>query len=324
MNKYFVVGAVCLGALTAQAGTPPQVIQTSTARVGSPMRPDAWGPTSTRAAVNPDDAQGAQSPADDPVLEATLPKLLFDAGEPVDLSISLQSRTGGGIEGADIGVEDEYTRKSLDRRSHGRRQTATSQGHGQYHVTLDNSPGEHTLTIRGTATFRGHTVHRATSSSYTVASGAVTIVGMGKVRIKGPMVVVPLYVTCRQAGYVSISATIANKDSLVANVQVGAFLDAGASTVDLTFRQADLVEPGPYQLVKVMAMVSDDQGGTLAAALNMVGHPFNVAGGGHGHEPPPATDDRGQIVGGPYGEGEAVTANEPVPTEPAPSLPDPR
>jgi hypothetical protein len=171
--------------------------------------------------------------------------------------------------------------------------------HGQSVVVLDNTPGEHFLTIAADA----GKVHRQTTLSYTVATGTVKVTDVGKPRTDGVMVAVPLIVTATRPVYVTITATLAAKDTAVAHAQVGAWIDAGVSTLDLTFRQADLVEPGPYRVVHVMAMVTDSQAGPeMAAVPDHVGQPFMLPGGGHGQEPPPLRNADGEAVGGPYGD----------------------
>lgn len=302
MNRFLIVGAVLCCAVAARANEAPRVTMSTTGRIGSPIVPDAWAASPATASVNPEHALGQRpaSPVDDPVLDVLLPKQFFNAGESVVLTTHLRGRDGTDIDGAEITVTDNYSRGE---------QVPTQQqfkgqarGHGRHAVTLDTTPGEHFLTIAADGKVHGNDVHRATSHMYTVATGSVAITDVGKVRSDGAMVTVPLSVTAQRPVYVTITATLAAKQIAVAHAQVGAWIDAGASTLDLAFRLADLVEPGPYRVVHVMAMVTDRMAGPeIAAVPDTVGHPFNINGGGHGHEPPPLTNERGEVVGGPYG-----------------------
>lgn len=275
MKRTLTIGAVlCLCAFAAHAG-PPQVTQGSTNRIGGPLKP--WKFARDRQ----------PGPAANPlVLDASLPKQFFDAGEPIVLTVTFVDGT--------VTVSDEYTRNEVDDPKAPQVIKATAKGRNTYVATLDMSPGKHTLTIDGDAVFNGRPLRGHDSQVYTVATGAVRITDVGKVRSDGATIAVPLLITSTKGAYVNITGTLVAGNTEVARADVGAQIDVGASSIDLTFRQADLVEPGPYRLTKVMAMVPAPTGGAdLAAAVENVGHPFNIAGGGHGKEPQPPTDQFG-------------------------------
>ena len=278
MNRTIVGVGAALIACVAYAAQPTS---SATGRVGVPLstlQPDA----TISASVDPAAVvAGDRSPADDPVLDVGLTKQMFEPGEPIVLTTHMHSRAGKDVEGANVQVIDTTTRSvgDTDLKRHAPAK-AQAKGHGRHALTLDNTPGEHHVTVFAEA----GSVHRTTSRFYTVATGKVKILDVGKVQTTANgMVEVPLKVVCQQREFVEISAVLASGDTAVAQASVGGMLDAGASTMPLTFRLADLVEPGPYRLVNVVARISSDLGFELAAAPGAVGQSFNVVGSGHGH-----------------------------------------
>ncbi len=263
-------------------------------------------------------AAGNQSPAADPVFDVTLPKQDFDAGEPITLTTHLHTLAGADIDGGTVTIVDRD--KSLRERSRAKGQ---AQGHGRHTLLLDTTPGEHTIIVESDAVVSGQSVHRATTHFYVVADGTVKVIGIDKVSTTaGGLVIVPVKVVSRARGHLTLAGVLAAGGTAVAQAQVGVQLDKGASTVPLTFQLADLVEPGPYRLVDVTASigigVADD---VLAAAPGTVGQPFNVAGSGHGHAPPPLTNERGEVVGGPYGDPNTPPVDAFAPPDATPGAP---
>jgi hypothetical protein len=152
-------------------------------------------------------------------------------------------------------------------------------------------------------------------------------VDVGTPRSEGESFIVPLKVICTKPGgeYAYISAVLASRDTAVARCDVGVNLKAGASTVELPFNYADLVESGPYRLVEVFARQSDPMlGPQLAAAPRAVGKPFDGLRAGTGHEPPGEVMDSVRnnaplVVPTPYGEGDTDVAPDTLPPD-APQL----
>lgn len=297
MNRMYLVGVALAAAVAAQA----QVTSSVTGRVGTPL---TQGATTITGSVDPQAAlAGNQSPAADPVLDVSLPKQDFEPGETIVLTTHLHTRAGADVDG-DVHVMDTTARNDghTQMKQHPMVK-AQPKGHGRHTVVLDNTPGEHTIAVESDAVVNGNSLHRMTSHYYVVATGKVKVLGVDKVSttVDG-MLVVPVKVVSTEREYVSVQGVLASGNTAVAQAKVGVQLDKGATTVPLTFRLADLVEPGPYRLVNVVAMMGSDLGPELAAAPGTVGQPFNVAGGGHGHEPPPLRNERGEVVGGPYGD----------------------
>ena len=295
MNRMYLIGVVLVAAVAA----PAQVTSSVTGRVGTPL---TQGATTITGSVDPQAAlAGNQSPAADPVLDVSLPKQDFEPGELIVLSTHVHTLGGADVDG-DVYVQDTTTLSGGKRRLHPSVKAQTK-GRGRHTLVLDNTPGEHMLGINSDAVIGGNSVHRTTSHYYVVATGKVKVLGIDKVSTTANgMVVVPVKVVSTEREYVSVQGVLASGNTAVAQAKVGVQLDKGATTVPLTFRLADLVEPGPYRLVNVVAMMGSDLGPELAAAPGAVGQPFNVAGGGHGHEPPPLRNERGEVVGGPYGD----------------------
>lgn len=239
-----------------------------TARVGTPETapdPVVLGP------VDPGDLDRAQTPVNvgDPVLEVRMEKDVYEVGEPIELNTRLNRRDKSGVEGADVRViVDDKRTINLSRKVKGQK--------GEYVARLDDTPGEHNLEVYADVVIDGNSVHRATSYFYVVANGNVRVKDHGRVRIDATTVRVPLELTVKAHGYYQIAGTLVAQGTTVAYADLGAFIDPGKDTVDLTFNRADLVEPGPYTLRAVTVTQYGPGGRQIATAPRQVGEPFDV------------------------------------------------
>jgi hypothetical protein len=281
--------------------------------------------TTVSVAVDPDQPPGAAS-TDTAVLDTQLPKLFYDAGEPVVLTTHLHTRGGADVDGGTVEVDDQVVAGVMDQARPGKqRQKGQRRGRGRHSVVLDNSPGEHQIVVTTDAVdAHGNSVHRAVAQTYTVASGELRFLDVGSVHPEGSKLAVPLKVVSPQGGIFSISATLASGSTAVARAENLVTVPPGASTVAVYFEQSDIVEPGPYRLVDVSAQGGGDTSPTLAAAPHDVGKPFWAAHAAG--EPPPRYNEDGHLAGGPYGRGPDFSQPPPtpdvaqyVPAQPAPS-----
>ncbi|HVO25034.1 MAG TPA: hypothetical protein VMW56_15535 [Candidatus Margulisiibacteriota bacterium] len=267
MPMLILLVAFC--AAPAFAGATPHA---TTTRVGAPLTPTQLTLTDYTGMDAP--APGT-SPSGDPAFDVTLPKLAYDAGEPVILTTHLRGHAGD-IDGGTVTIEDEHGGPVR----HGK-----PQGNGHHTVVLDASPGEHFVVVSSDAVVGGNSVHRATSYHYVVANGHVKI-AVEAPHVSADTLLVPLTLTAKQAGLVSVSATLATTTTAVARADASVQLDRGTTTVDLPFPHADLVEPGPYRLVNVTVHDTDPREGEQLAGVLTASAPFNSPLAPTGQEPP--------------------------------------
>lgn len=282
-------------------------------RLGTPLgNPNAGVPISVGIAA--DQPPGHQPSPDTVVLDVQLPKMYFDAGEPVVLTTHLHTRGGVDMDGGDMAVDDSVVAGPMDHdeqqkgRKHGQ-----AKGNGQHQAALDNSPGEHNLTVwRDAVDAHGNSVHQAVAGFYVVATGEITFLDVGSVHPVGDLLVVEL--KARSTGGVFVvSATLASGPIAVARAETQVQLSPGKATIELPFAKADIVEAGPYRLVDVMA--HGGMGLGMAAAPHDIGEPFQAAHADH--EPEPLRNEEGALVGGPYGPAPDLQP-------PSPPVPDPQ
>jgi hypothetical protein len=307
MKQFIAVSiAFCASAAVAQC-----------VRIGAPL--SGFSQDGSITADSDPDQLGAvpASPVADPVLDISLPKLMFDAGDPVVLATHLHTRAGTDVDGGDVTVIDQFSKSNDPHTQFKKPMKGQAQGHGKHAIVLDNAPGEHFLTVSSDAVINGNSVHRAIGYSYVVSTGSVKFIDVGTPRSEGESFIVPLKVICTKPGgeYAFISAVLASGQTAVARSDVGVNLKPGASTVDMPFNYADLVESGPYRLVEVFARESDPMlGPQLAAAPRAVGKPFDGLRAGTGHEPTgegsmdSVRRNAPPIVPTPYGQGDTEIA----------------
>jgi hypothetical protein len=123
-----------------------------TARLGQPLSDVVQPPPAIGVVADPNQPPSARSSEDDAVLELTLPKAAFDAGEAVTLGVKMRTRSGAALHPA-IETEDLYQTGVMDRGARARKRG----------TALDNRPGDHTVTVYADAVdAHGNSVHRAT------------------------------------------------------------------------------------------------------------------------------------------------------------------
>jgi hypothetical protein len=275
--------------------------QGNSVRLGNPLKTAPVNAVSV--ATDADQPPGHASSPDTAVLDVQLPKMYYDAGEPVVLTTHLRTRGGRDLEGGDMEVDDTVARGVMDHEAKpGKRRKGQAKGHGKHRATLDNSPGDHNLVVSVDALDKhGNSIHRAAAHVFVVSTGELQFKDVGSVYAAGGALVVPLKVKVtgrQQPGDFLISAILANEQTAVARAEVLVDLPPGDATVELRFQQSHIVEPGPYHLVGVMANGSNEWGATLAAAPHDLGRPFQAAHADH--EPEPLRNEDGAIVqGGP-------------------------
>jgi len=306
-----IVGLMVVGAC-ALAYAAPTVLSATTTRLGGPLADLDPQLTVSDAVGNGQDPAQRTSPPGDPVLDVSLPKQLYNAGEPVVLTTHLHGAAGD-IDGAVITVEDAHG-LSGDTRAHYPDTVRHGQavGQGRHTTQLDTTPGEHVITVSADAVVNGNSVHRSTTHAYTVADGHVKVIDVGTPYVTTDDVLhVPLKLVCTAGtAWVKVSAVLASGPTAVARADVSANVQAGAAVVDLPYRHADLVEPGPYRIVRVVVEDSDERmGPQLAAAADAVGQPFNVALAPTGREPADLAPNYGRgpraplVLPTPWGQG---------------------
>jgi hypothetical protein len=309
MNRLAVVGALCVAAIAAAQPKGNCV------RLGTPI---AVPPNAVSTSVDADQPPSRQSTPDTAVLDVQVPKMYFDAGEPVVLTTLLHTKGGAPLDGGQMDVEDQVVSGPLDHDEQPKgRKYGKATGKGQHQAALDNSPGEHHVIVsRDAVGAHGNSVHRAVAATYVVATGEITFLDVTSVHPVGNLLVVALKARSPEGGIFTITATIASGPIAVARAGTLATVPPGVSTVELPFEQQDIVEPGPYRLVDVTATGGNGTG--LAAAPHNVGGPFQAAHADH--EPEPARNEEGALVGGPYGPGPDFSQPPPTPeiVEPAP------
>ena len=307
--KRVIAGMVICAATIA--GAQPKG---SSVRLGAPL---STLTATVSSAVDPERPSAKQSSSDTAVLDVSLPKLFFDASEPVTLTAHLHTRGGADIDGADVAVDDQVRAGPMEQDEPKPRRKGLAKGKGRYAVPLDNAPGEHHAIVFVDAVVNGNSVHRGVATSYTVASGELRFLDIGSPQPLGSLLVIPLKVVAPLGGIFTISATIASGQTAVARADTMATLKPGAATVELPFAQQDIVEPGPYRLVNVTA--NGGANGGLVAGPCDVGQPFQAAHAAH--EPPPLRNEYGEIVGvGPKFDPNAIP---PLPTPAPVVIPEP-
>jgi len=303
----FILVCVVASGVAAQQG--------NSVRLGAPLAPP---PTNDIASmVDMDQPPGSTSSPDTAVLDVHLPKLYYDAGEPVVLDTHLHTRGGADIDGGTLTVEDTVQTDIMDHesdRNPGKRYTGAKKGRGHYGVALSNQPGEHHLIVSTDAVDRyGNSVHRAVATYYVVANGTIKVLDVGSPQPRGTLLVVPLTVVAPGGGQFHVSATIASGTIAVARSETLVTVKPGASTIEMPFAQQDIVEPGPYRIVNVTVQ----QDGALAFGPHDVGGLFQAA---HARgEPPRRYTDDGALAGGPYGSPPDFS-----PPPPTPAIPEPQ
>jgi len=282
-------------------------------RLGTPLAK----PNTTVIGVVDPDQPGQPVSTDSIMFDAQLSKLIYDAGETVTLTTHLHTRGGTDLDGGTVSVDDRVSEGPMDHDHSDNRQHGKAKGHGQHAVILDNSAGEHHLTVSTDAVdHRGNPVHRSVGQFYVVATGDLRFLDVGTVHPEGTKLVVPLKVVSPKGGIFVISATLATDTVAVARAENQVTLEPGASTVAVYFEQSDIVEPGPYRLVEVSAQGSGETSPNFAAAPHDIGAPFQAS---HAQgEPPPHRDEDGHLVGGPYGSGPDLSQPPPTEVIPAP------
>ena len=301
------IGVLCAAAIA---------VAQHSVRVGSPLEHPNL-PNTISNSADADQPPGHQSSPDTVVLEAQLPKRYFDAGEQVILTTHLHTRGGADVDGGDVQVDDQVAADAMDPdRRHLSPRKGQAKGKGQHQVVLDNSPGDHYLTVQTSALDRhGNSIHRATADFYTVATGEIRFIDIGTPHPVGSALVVPLKAVSPKGGSFNVSATLASGETAVARADTFVNLKSGATTIDLYFQQSDIVEPGPYRLANVTATGGNAGPAAFAAVPHDVGQTFQAAHAAG--EPPPHRNEQGEFVGGPYGP-PADVANFPTPATPAP------
>lgn len=269
MKRLIALIAVVGLCAVAQAGETPHA---TTTRVGAPVTTPQLTITDYTGMDAP---PPGTSPSGDPQFDVSLPKQVYDAGEPVVLTTHLHGRTGD-IDGGTVIVEDDHARGN----AHGQ-----AKGKGRHAATLDTTPGEHFLTVSSDAVIDGTSVHRAASHHYVVANGHVKIVTVGAPHVSADALLVPLTMVSKPGGWVNVSATLTTATTVVARTELGLHLDKGTTVVDVPFPHADLVEPGPYQLVDVTVEDTDPRDGPQLAAALAASPPFNSPLAPTGYEP---------------------------------------
>lgn len=300
--KPLVVGMVSCVAAVAYAQHGGNCV-----RLGTPLTPPG-----VAASI---DTDPAERQATDAVLDVSMPKLYYDAGEPVILDTHLRTRHGGDLDGGAVTVDDQQvTVDALDRGHPGKqKQKGQARGHGRHAASLDNAPGTHSVVVSATGRdATGHLVRRGRALTYVVATGEIQFLDVTAVRPVGDALAVTLKVKTRDEGIFTISATLASGSTAVAEATRQVTIEhPGVSTVDLYFQQSDIVEPGPYRLVNVTANGGAAGAAALAAAPHDVGRLFTAAHAAH--EPEPHRNDEGALVGGPYGPAPGPEAAAPIP-----------
>jgi len=280
-----------------------------TTRLGQPLSEVVQPPPRASAAADGDQLPPASVSEDDGVLDVSLPKANFDAGEHVPLGVRLHTRGGKDLRPS-VEVEDFYQTGQMDRGTHGPRHKG---------MQLDNRPGSHTVTVWADALdTHGNSVHRGTMITYEVATGDVKFLDVGGVHPAGPMLVVPLKVVAPHGGTFQISAVLATATTAVARAETMADLKPGAATVELRFALADIYEPGPYHLTNVFATGTNEGGPMLAAAPQDVGGAFQ-APHVNGEPPPPPPQGWDGVVPTPFSPTPIPAGMDPVPPEGRPS-----
>ena len=268
MNSRMILLMLMLDAFASASVPAAQVDSQRTVRVGTP---DSEPDPAVVGPVDPGDLDRAQTPGNvgDPTLEVRMEKDVYELGEPIELNTRLNRRDKSGVEGADVRViVDDKRTIQLSRKVTGQ--------NGEYVAPLDDTPGEHNLEVYADAVIDGNSVHRATSYFYVVANGNVRVRDHGRVRIDATTVRVPLELTVKAHGYYQVAGTLVAQGTTVAYADVGAFIDPGEDTVDLTFNRADLIEPGPYKLRAVTVTQYGPGGRQIATAPRQVGEAFDV------------------------------------------------
>jgi hypothetical protein len=291
-------------------------------RLGTPLLHQA----SVAASIDTNPAEQAT----DAVLEVSLPKVYYDAGEPVLLDTHLRTRRGGDLDGGDVTVDDQHVNADPFDLGHPgkQKQKGQARGHGRHTVSLDNAPGMHSIIVNEAGRDgSGHPIKRGYPLTYVVATGELQFLDVTGTRPVDDALAVTLKVKTRAEGIFTISATLASGSTAVAEATRQVTIDhPGVSTVDLFFQTADIVEPGPYRLVNVLANGGDTGPAALAAAPHDVGRSFNAAHADH--EPAPLRNEEGALIGGPYGPvpdspAEASAIEEPGPNDPLSVVPPP-
>jgi hypothetical protein len=249
-----------------------------TVRLGLPLDKVMQPPPGASVAADMDQPPPAATSEGDCVLDVSLPKANYNAGEPVPpVGVRMHTRGGKDLHPT-VEVEDFYRVGQMDRGTDGPRRKG---------MQLDNRPGSHTVTVWADALdAQGNSVHRGTIITYEVATGDVAFLDVGGVHPDGPMLVVPLKIVAPHGGTFQISGILATTTIAVARADTSADLQPGAATVELRFALEHIYEPGPYHLTNVFATGSNDGGPMLAAVPQDVGGPFQ-APHMNGEPPPP-------------------------------------